>query len=133
MGMDITDLKHRFSLYGIGFFFGILIVFFFLGGKRASCDWLPNDRVLRMIEKKELQYGPEVQKLMADSKEDSLAVVNALQKGEVDFSKSLVRNEPCRKYWIQSKIKPKLWVGVEVCDSIATVIKTETDAPKSFR
>ena len=40
----MEDMRKRFALYGIGFAMGIVMVFFFLGGKRASCNWLPNDR-----------------------------------------------------------------------------------------
>jgi hypothetical protein len=56
----MEDMKTRFTLYGIGFSIGIIMVFFFLGGKKASCNWLPNDRILNIIQQKQISFSPEV-------------------------------------------------------------------------
>ncbi len=118
----MQDMRQRFALYGIGFVMGIVIVFFFLGGKRASCNWLPNDRILNIIERKELRYGEQIEQNLNEAQADSLDIRSILKNGDIDFSKSRVKNDPCRLYWIQGQGKQSsLLISVELCDSTATV------------
>lgn len=118
----MDDMRQRFALYGIGFAMGIIIVFFFLGGKRASCNWLPNDRILNIIEKKQLIYGEQIDQNLKKAEADSLDIRSILTDGDIDFSKSRVKNDPCRLYWIQGHGKQSsLLISVELCDSVATV------------
>ena len=47
-----------------------------------------------------------------------------LKSGDIDFSKSQVKNDPCRNYWIEGINEQKeLIITVELCDSTA-VVKT---------
>lgn len=118
----MSDMRKRFALYGFGFAMGLVLVFFFLGGKRASCNWLPNDRILNIIRQKEVLLSEEVKRDMKSLGTDSLSVYRILENGNVDFSKSRVKNEPCRLYWIQgSESQEAILISVEVCDSVATV------------
>ena len=118
----MSDMKKRFTLYGSGFVLGILMVFFFLGGKRASCNWLPNDRILNIIRQKQINLNEEVRSQLNEIGSDSLDIYRMLENGDVDFSKSRVKNNPCRLYWIQGEGEQKeLVITVEVCDSVATV------------
>jgi hypothetical protein len=118
----MDDMRQRFALYGIGFAMGIVIVFFFLGGKRASCNWMPNDRILNIIERKQLLYGDQIEQNLKEAEADSLDIRAILKNGDIDFSKSRVKNEPCRLYWIEGQGKQSsLLISVELCDSVATV------------
>ena len=118
----IENMKTRFTLYGFGFAMGLVLVFFFLGGKNASCNWMPNDRILNIIAQKKISFADEVKETMVSSSVDSLDVMQVLINGEIDFSKSIVKNEPCRNYWIQGKAAQKeLVITVELCDSLALV------------
>jgi hypothetical protein len=118
----MSDMKKRFTLYGSGFVLGILMVFFFLGGKKASCNWLPNDRILNIIRQKQINFSEEVRSNLTEIGSDSLDIYRMLENGDVDFSKSRVKNDPCRLYWIQGEGRQKqLVITVEVCDSVATV------------
>ena len=118
----MSDMKKRFTLYGSGFVIGILMVFFFLGGKKASCNWLPNDRILNIIRQKQINFSDEVRSHLIEIGSDSLDIYRMLENGDVDFSKSRVKNDPCRLYWIQGEGEQKqLVITVEVCDSVATV------------
>lgn len=118
----MDDLRKRFALYGIGFAMGIVMVFFFLGGKKASCNWLPNDRILNIIQKKQIVFGEELEKDMKEAEADSIDISVILKTGDIDFSKSRVKNDPCRLYWIEGQGKQSsLLISVELCDSIATV------------
>ncbi len=118
----MDDMRRRFALYGFGFAMGIVLVFFFLGGKKASCNWLPNDRILNIIQRKVIVYGEGLQYDMEETSSDSLDIRAILNNGDIDFSRSRVKNEPCRLYWIQGiKKQSSLFIQVELCDSIATV------------
>jgi len=120
----MDDMKTRFTLYGIGFAIGIVIVFFFLGGKKASCNWLPNDRILNIISQKYISFSEEVKEEMSKTETDSLDIMQILDRGDIDFSKSQVKNDPCRNYWIEGSVDQKnLVITVELCDSTA-VVKT---------
>jgi len=116
------DLKRRFFLFGIGFSIGIVLLLFFLNGKEASCNYLPNARMLEILRSKHRIYADDVLQLMSDKKIDSTAIINLLLKGDIDFSKSKVHQEPCRYYWIDGYIQEKeTSIYVENCDTIVTI------------
>lgn len=122
----MEDMKTRFTLYGIGFAIGIIIVFFFLGGKKASCNWLPNDRILNIIQQKQISFSQTVKDQLHSSGTDSLDIMQILKRGDIDFSKSQVKNDPCRNYWIEGILDQKeLFITVKVCDSTAIVTTLE--------
>lgn len=116
------ELKRRFSLFGIGFIMGIIALLFFLNGKNASCNYFPNARMLEILRNKDRFYSDEVQKLMDDKKLDSTDIALFLSHGDIDFSKSKPRQEPCRYYWIDGYIKKDTAaIYVETCDSITRI------------
>lgn len=116
------DMKKRFALYGFGFAIGLVLVFFFLGGKKASCNWLPNDRMLKIIRQKQINYSLETQQMINNTEIDSLDINLILDHGDIDFSKSQVKNNPCRKYLINGTQEQKnISLTVKICDSIATI------------
>ena len=118
----MAEMKRRFALYGFGFAMGLVLVFFFLGGKKASCNWLPNDRILNIIRQKNIVLGEHIQKNINAQIIDSLDIMEVLKTGDVDFSKSRVKNEPCRMYIVQGTgQQDHIKLSVELCDSIATV------------
>jgi len=119
-------MKYRFTLYGFGFVIGLVLVFFFLGGKKASCNWLPNDRMLNIIRSKEIVFSDAAMKALEVKKIDTSEIYGILKSGKIDFSKSLVKNNPCRKYHIEGVIELKhIYLTVELCDSTATVLQIE--------
>lgn len=116
------DMKKRFALYGFGFAIGLVLVFFFLGGKKASCNWLPNDRMLKIIRQKQINYSAGTQQMINNTEIDSLDINLILDHGDIDFSKSQVKNNPCRKYLINGTQEQKnISLTVKICDSIATI------------
>ena len=120
------DLLHRFKLYGSGFFLGIIILLFFLNGKKARCNWFPNERILNIIRQKNIEYTPNIKELILNKTIDSTNINWFLLNGNIDFSKSQVKNKPCRKYWIDGKVKSnKATLHVRICDSIAYIDKLD--------
>ena len=116
------DMKRRFGLYGFGFAIGIVLVIFFLGGKEASCNWMPNDRMLKIIRSKNIDYSEDFRTALSNSSIDSTDIDQILVSGDIDFSKSQVKNNPCRNYFIDGEIKKQeVTITVRLCDSIATI------------
>jgi len=122
-------MKRRFALYGFGFAIGIVLVFFFLGGKNASCNWLPNDRMLKIIRSKHIKYSNETLETLDLSEIDSLDIKEILVNGDIDFAKSQTKNDPCRNYIINGTDEQKdIVLSIEICDSIATIEYIKIDA-----
>ena len=116
------DMKKRFGLYGFGFAIGIVLVFFFLGGKNSSCNWLPNARMLEIIRSKQISYSEEIQSKIKDATIDSTDINYILVEGDIDFSKSQVKNNPCRNYLINGELDDQeVSITVIICDSLATI------------
>jgi len=116
------DIKRRFLFFGSGFAIGILLLFFFLNGKNASCNYLPNARMLEILRNKQRLYTDEVKELMEEKQIDSASIAIMLLQGDIDFSKSKVRQEPCRYYWIDGFLLEKpASIYVQNCDSTVTI------------
>lgn len=117
-------MRRRFTLFGFGFILGIILLLFFLNGKKASCNFFPNERMLEILRNKTRIYSDDVILLMKTYNIDSSAIVEILYKGDIDFSKSKVRQKPCRYYWIDGFIhKKETSIYVQNCDSVVTIQK----------
>ncbi len=117
-------LVHRLAYYGLGLFFGIVILIFFLGGKKTSCDYSPNARVLKNIKIKERKFTSNSLEFFQSNKIDTSIVSELFKSGDVDFNKSNTDAEPCNIYYISGRSKNDiLELEVENCDSIATISK----------
>lgn len=115
-------LIHRLGYYGLGFFFGVVILIFFLGGKRASCDYSPTARVLKDIRTKKHEYSRETLNFFKSNRLDTTVVSVILEDGDVDFGKSKTKTEPCKTYYIQGSEEYKtIELEIENCDSIARI------------
>lgn len=113
---------HRLAYYLGGFSIGLVILFFFLSGKRASCDYTPDARVLKNIRQKERVFSPEVQESMRLHKIDTSYISAILYSGDVDFNRSNTDRDSCNTYWITGKTADReLELLFENCDSVATV------------
>lgn len=125
--MDIDkDLLHRFKLYGVGFAIGIALLLFIFNGKNTRCTWFPNERILNIIRKKNIEYSPSINSLIQNKIIDSTDINFFLLNGNINFSKSQVKNLPCRKYWIDGKVKDnKATLHIKICDSIAIIDQLE--------
>jgi hypothetical protein len=113
---------HRLGYYLGGFSIGLIFLAFFLSGKRASCDYGPDARVLKNIGLKQLHYTEEVEALMASNTIDSTTIATILRRGDVNFSKSNTKLETCKIYVVEKTIEKKnIMLTVENCETIATV------------
>ena len=87
----------RLYYYSTGFIIGIVFLFFILNGKRASCNYTPNARVIDNITSKELIIDSNSEAFF--NQEDIIKILNS---GKVIFNKSEPNNKPCGMYYIKS-------------------------------
>ena len=119
-------LIHRFGYFGVGLFFGIVLLIFFLGGKKASCDYSPNARVLKNIKIKERKWSEESLSFFMDKKIDTSYVSEVLENGDVDFNLSDTDAKPCNLYYVTgTRETEELEFRIQNCDSIATIQKVK--------
>mgnify|MGYP001077293743 CR=1 FL=1 len=116
------QLIQRIGYYLGGFSIGLVLLAFFLNGKKTSCAYGPEARVIKNINTKKLVYSDSIYSVISEKKLDSATIKKALLKGDVDFSMSNTRQKPCGIYVIESYIDDKeVILTVENCDSIATL------------
>jgi len=115
-------LIQRIGYYLGGFSLGLIILAFFLNGKKTSCAYGPEARTLKNINTKTLVYTDNIKALLNEKAIDSISIIKALKTGDVNFSESNTRQEPCGAYAIHSYINDKeIILTIENCDSIATL------------
>lgn len=113
---------HRFVYYFGGFSLGIIILVFFLQGKKASCAYGPNARTTKNIATKPKLYSEEALAVMKEYDIDTLTVSNMIRYGDVNFSKSDARAIGCKTYIIDNTFKEKAFeLNVKNCDTIVTI------------
>lgn len=117
------NIFQRFGYYLGGFSIGLIILAFFFNGKKTSCSYGPDARVLKNIRLKKMIYSDGIQAKLIDNKLDSVAVNYVLRKGNINFSKSDTRKKPCAVYLVEGDYNDKdLELTIENCDDIATIM-----------
>ncbi len=115
-------LAKRLFYYLGGFAIGLILLFFFLGGKKASCDYSPTARVLKNLRTKERSFSEQALATMQSYSIDTADVSFLLKEGNVDFSRSNTKLDSCRMYFVEGAIKEKtVSMHIENCDAIAKI------------
>ncbi|MFT3920413.1 hypothetical protein [Cloacibacterium sp.] len=112
----------KLKFYLIGLLPGLLIVFFILNKKGASCSgYLPNSRVIAETLSKEFTYSEEFKTQMQNLKiNENFLKDSILQKGEINFDRSKAQQEPCPQYLLVSPEKnSKYEITFEKCKNEA--------------
>ena len=121
-------LLQRIGYYLGGFSIGLIILAFFLNGKKVSCDYGPEARVLKNINTKKIIFSEAILTDLSTNLIDSTTISYLLKKGDVNFSKSTPREKPCGIYAIEGEYKDiEMLMTVENCDSIATILNVSSD------
>ncbi|WP_431157714.1 hypothetical protein [Winogradskyella poriferorum] len=114
---------HRLGYYLGGFAIGLIILMFFLGGKKASCDYGPNARTVKNISSKPLAYSDSAQNFIEKNKLDSTIVKDLIRYGDVDFSKSQTNLDSCNIYHISNIFKDlEMQLIVKNCESRSKIL-----------
>ena len=96
---------NRLGFYLGGFAIGLIILTFILSGKNTSCDYGPNARTVKNITSKPLEYSLSTEDYISEVGLDSTTVRNLIKYGDVDFNKSIINEESCNTYFIESSYK----------------------------
>ena len=113
-------IVHRFGFYMGGFSIGLVFLIFFLSGKKTSCAYGPDARVLKNIRTKKPQYSTSVQEQLNAKIIDTLTLHSIFKYADINFSKSDTKSAPCRTYYVEAE---KYEMVVENCPKDA-IIKT---------
>jgi len=115
-------LAQRLFYYLGGFVIGLILLFFFLGGKKTSCDYTPSARVLKNLRIKKRVFSEQAQDMMKVHQIDTSIISSILLDGGVDFSKSNTKLDSCKVYHIEGIAQEKnISMLIENCDSIARI------------
>ncbi|MCH2488976.1 MAG: hypothetical protein MK211_02390 [Flavobacteriales bacterium] len=122
-------LIHRIAYYLGGFIIGIIILLFFLGGKKASCDYSPNARTLKNIRLKERSFSSEALMSLRTIQLDTSAISQLLIDGNVLFSESNTDLDSCKQYVIEGVVQTQnLRIRFENCKTKATLLSVDTNS-----
>ena len=123
-------LIQRIGYYLGGFSIGLVILAFFLNGKKTSCSYGPDARVLKNINSKQIVFSASISNYISDNVIDSTEIRRVLKKGDINFSDSNPRKAPCGIYMVEGEFNEKeIILTVENCDSIATITDLKFENP----
>ena len=115
-------IAKRFGFYGFGFVIGLLLLFFFLNGKKAGCDYGPDARTLKNIKIKQRVFSTQSLQDLKQNNLDTSAVSSLLRFGDVNFGESNTKLDSCKVYVIEGFVKnTSLKMKVQNCDKTATI------------
>jgi hypothetical protein len=113
----------RLGYYLGGFAIGIILLMFFLNGKKASCDYGPNARTVKNISSKTISYSKKAQLFMNNNGLDTTVVKNLIKYGDVDFTNSNTELDSCKIYQIDNVYKERqIQLSIENCFSISKIL-----------
>ncbi len=103
------SLLKRFIFYFGGFGLGLILLYFFVGGSGASCefDYSPNSRTLKNIRAKTRMFSESTLNTLNQLQLDTSAISYVLLKGDVLFNESNTELASCKIYVIEGKAAPK--------------------------
>ena len=115
---------HRLGYYLGGFSLGLIILAFFLSGKRSSCNYFPDARVMQDIREKQRVYSEEALQTLQLNNIDTSEVSKILYSGDINFGKSNTNAAPCNLYLVTGETQDRiLELLFQNCDSTATLQK----------
>ena len=112
----------KIKFFAIGLIPGLMIVFFILNKKGASCSgYLPNSRVIAETLSKKMVYSDAFAEEMKVQKIDEKLLRDSIIKfGEIDFAKSNAQKKPCPIYILNyPKNNPRFQINFEKCENDA--------------
>ena len=111
-------LVYRFGFFFGGFSIGLVFLMFFLSGKKTSCAYGPDARVLKNIQLKSIQYSESVQEQLNNAVIDTLTLNSIFNGADINFSKSDTKSVPCKTYRVVGDLYE---MDVENCERVATI------------
>ncbi len=115
----------KLKFFLIGLIPGLLLVFFILNKKGASCSgYLPNSRVIAETLSKEMVYSPAFsEEMKLNNVDEKFLKDSIITHGEVDFDRSQAQKKPCPSYILfYPKKNPRFEISYEKCKEQNTFI-----------
>lgn len=113
----------RLAYYLGGFGIGVILLIFFLSGKKTSCDYGMQARTLKNIRLKDRVFSEKSLEFLNNNQLDTAVVSELLANGRVLFKESNTNLDSCKQYVIQGIISGKnLKVKIANCDDSAEVM-----------
>jgi hypothetical protein len=101
----------RLGYFLFGLSIGLVFLAFFFKKKTSetgtSFCYLPNCRVLKDMRRKPLLFSEQIDSLLAQKVLDSTQITYFFTEGDVDFSLSNTKTNPCKTYVIHGEINDK--------------------------
>jgi len=118
----------KFKFFLIGLVPGLMLVFFILNKKGASCTgYLPNSRVVAETLSKKMVYDSAFSQEMAANKIDEKFLRDSIiTLGTIDFERSKAQKKECPEYLLlYPKNNPQYEVRFEKCkdDAVFHILK----------
>ena len=114
----------KIKFFLIGLIPGLIIVFFVLNAKGASCSgYLPNSRVIAETLSKDFEYSENFKNEMKALKVDEKFLKDSIiTLGKIDFERSHAQKKPCPDYVITyPKENPSYEITFEKCEEKAVL------------
>ncbi|WP_370897131.1 hypothetical protein [Chryseobacterium gossypii] len=114
----------KLKFYIIGLIPGLIIVFFILNKKGASCSgYLPNSRVIAETLSKDFKYSENFKNQMATyAIDEKLLKDSIITHGRIDFDKSHAQKQPCPDYLLMYPEKSPVYeITFEKCEENVTM------------
>jgi len=114
----------KLKFYMIGLIPGLILVFFILNKKGASCSgYLPNSRVIAETLSKDFKYSDSAKSEMNTYKiNEKFLKDEIITNGKVDFDRSHAQKKPCPDYvLVYPKDNPTYEVTFEKCEETVTL------------
>lgn len=113
----------KLKFFAIGLVPGLLLVFFILNKKGASCSgYLPNSRVIAESLSKSFVYSDTFSaEMKANNISEAFVKDSIMTRGNVDFDKSRAQQKPCPTYVLAyPKNNPRFEISFEKCTDETT-------------
>tara|TARA_B100000575_G_scaffold31955_1_gene21522 strand:+ start:9155 stop:9505 length:351 start_codon:yes stop_codon:yes gene_type:complete len=110
----------KIKFFSIGLFTGTIFLIIILNGKKLSCNYGPESRVIKNLKHKKWIFDNEI------IATDSFNLVDFLENSKVIFNKSNTKKDSCKVYYLRGLLKyKKINIEAENCSKIvnAKVIK----------
>jgi len=116
----------RLGFFIFGLSIGLVFLTIFLKKKSEETGsefcYFPNCRTLKDIRSKKISYADAINELLLNKELDSTDINNFLQNGDVDFSNSETKTNPCKTYYIEGSVNKKsATLKVKNCYEKATI------------
>ena len=113
-------ILYRLGYYLGGFSVGLIFLAFILNGKKISCNYTPNARVIDNLLQKELVIPAALSDRYPSLNKNLLKEL--IRTATVDFSKSDTQRDSCKRYQLEGQQPAKIVFEVANCTKKVTLI-----------